>query len=62
MIIELSDDAHTLLQKVKKEFGQPLSDEEIIKDALECYYSDIVQINRQKNKLFDNENILKETK
>ena len=50
MIVELSDDTNILLQKVKKEFGQPLSDEEIIRDALRYYYVDIVQINRQKSK------------
>ena len=51
MIVELTEDTNTLLQKVKKEFGQPLlSDEEIIKDALKYYYVDIVQINRQKSK------------
>lgn len=50
MIVELNDETCTLLQKIKKEFGQPLSDSEVIKDALACYHSDIVQINAQKRK------------
>ena len=50
MIVELSDDTNILLQKTKKEFDQSLSDEEVIRDALQCYYADIVQINRQKSK------------
>ena len=50
MIVELNDDTNILLQKVKKEFDQPLSDEEVIRDTLQCYYADIVQINRQKSK------------
>ena len=50
MILDLSEDTQNLLEKVKKELGQPLSDNEIIKDALMCYYVDVVQINRQKNK------------
>ena len=52
-MIELNDDTDVLLQKVKKEFGQSLSDEEVIRDALQCYYTDIVQINRQKSKYAD---------
>lgn len=50
MIVQLNDDTNILLQKVKKEFGQSLSDEEVIRDALQYYYADIVQINRQKSK------------
>lgn len=48
MIIDLSGDTQGLLEKVKKELGQPLSDNEIIKYALMCYYVDLVQINRAK--------------
>ena len=50
MIVELNTCTNTLLQKVKTEFGQSLPDEEIIKDALKCYYIELVQINRQKSK------------
>ena len=53
MIVELNDETCTLLQKIKKEFDQPLSDSEVIKDALVCYHSDIAQINTQKRK-YDN--------
>lgn len=48
MIIELNEDTQDLLEKVKKELGQSLSDNEVIKDALMCYYVDVVQINRAK--------------
>jgi hypothetical protein len=50
MIIDLGKDIQNLLEKVKKELGQSLSDNEIIRDALMCYYVDIAQINKQKNK------------
>lgn len=50
MMVELNEDTNTLLQKVKKEFGESLSDEEVIRDSLLYYYVDIVQINRQKSK------------
>ena len=50
MIVELNDETCTLLQKIKKEFDQPLSDSEVIKNALVCYHNDIVLINAQKLK------------
>ncbi len=50
MIIDLGEDTQNLLEKVKKELGQSLSEDEIIKDALICYYVDVKQINRQKDK------------
>jgi hypothetical protein len=50
MIVDLNEETQSLLEKVKKELGQSVSDNEVIKDALMCYYVDIVQINRQKNK------------
>ena len=49
MIVDLSEDTQNLLDEVKKELGQSLSDNEVIKDALALYYSDVVQINRQKD-------------
>ena len=48
MIVDLSEDTQGLLEKVKKELGQSLSDNEVIKDALMCYYVDLVQINKAK--------------
>ena len=48
MIVDLSEDTQGLLEKVKEELGQSLSDNEVIKDALMCYYVDVVQINRAK--------------
>lgn len=50
MIVDLGEEIQNLLEKVKKELGQSLSDNEIIKDALMCYYVDVAQINRQKKK------------
>jgi len=57
MIVDLSEETQNLLEKVKKELGKacegecrPLPDDEVIKDALMCYYVDAAQINRQKNK------------
>lgn len=48
MILDLSEEAQDLLEKVKKELGQSLSDNEVIKDALMCYYSELITINRAK--------------
>ncbi len=48
MIVDLSEDTQNLLEKVKKELGQYSSDNEVIKDALTYYYSDLVTINRAK--------------
>ncbi len=50
MIVDLGEDTQNLLEKVKKELGQSLSDNEIIRDALMCYYVDVALINRQKKK------------
>lgn len=48
MIVDLSEDTQGLLKKLKQELGELSSDDGIIKDALMCYYSDVVQINRAK--------------
>lgn len=41
MMVEISDETHELILKCKKEFPRELSDDEIIKDALENYICDL---------------------
>jgi len=48
MIVDLDSDTEGLLEKVKKELGRPLSDNEVIEGALTCYYSYVLQVNRAK--------------
>ena len=48
MIADLNEDTQNLLEKVKKELGQSISNNDVIKDALTCYYSDLLTINRAK--------------
>ena len=50
MTIDLSKETQGWLEKVKKELGQPSSDDELIKSALMHYYSDLAQLNWQKKK------------
>lgn len=50
MTLELSEETQGWLEKVKKEFGKSLSDDEAIRYALMHYYSELAQLNWQKSK------------